>query len=122
MTCGLGTPEAIPIHASTLILTLRKKLIGIFRKLTFSCNLVPTLINHFSTDLKKKRFDEMGCYDIPAVIDYILTKTGRNTMSYVGKCRPLFNILTLAINIFCLTKATRWDARCFSFACLYVPN
>ncbi|XP_046651809.1 lipase member K-like [Daphnia pulicaria] len=29
-------------------------------------------------------FDEMGKYDIPAVINYVLAKTGRNTMSYIG--------------------------------------
>ena len=26
----------------------------------------------------------MGKYDIPAVINYVLTKTGRSTMSYIG--------------------------------------
>jgi hypothetical protein len=26
----------------------------------------------------------MGNYDIPAVINYVLAKTGRSTMSYVG--------------------------------------
>jgi hypothetical protein len=26
----------------------------------------------------------MGKYDIPAVINYVLAKTGRNTMSYIG--------------------------------------
>jgi hypothetical protein len=27
----------------------------------------------------------MGNYDIPAVINYVLAKTGRSTMSYVGE-------------------------------------
>ena len=32
----------------------------------------------------------MGNYDIPAVINYVLAKTGRSTMSYVGMhCRNL---------------------------------
>ncbi|XP_057375194.1 gastric triacylglycerol lipase-like [Daphnia carinata] len=29
-------------------------------------------------------FDEMGYYDIPAVINFVLNKTGRKTISYVG--------------------------------------
>ena len=27
----------------------------------------------------------MGNYDIPSVINYVLAKTGRSTMSYVGR-------------------------------------
>ena len=35
----------------------------------------------------------MGKYDIPAVINYVLAKTGRSTMSYIGHsmgCAMLF--------------------------------
>lgn len=30
------------------------------------------------------RFDEMGRYDLPAVIRYVLDRTGYSTMSYIG--------------------------------------
>jgi len=41
--------------------------------------------------------DEMGKYDIPAVINYILNKTGENSLSYVGHsmgCAVLFIAMT----------------------------
>ena len=30
------------------------------------------------------RFDEIGKYDVPAMINYILNQTGRQKLSYVG--------------------------------------
>ncbi len=76
--------------------------------------------------LCKERFDEMGNYDIPAVINYVLAKTGRSTMSYVGEQSLHFNLhifprqfILLFITII---KATQWAARCFSFACLCTPS
>ena len=31
-----------------------------------------------------RRFDEMGRFDLPAVIRYVLARTERSTMSYIG--------------------------------------
>ena len=85
MMCGLGTHEVILIHASMSILILRKRNFGIFRKLKFYLTVTLKWANQL-IDLRKivKRFDEIGNYDIPAVISYVLAKTGRSTMSWIG--------------------------------------
>lgn len=36
------------------------------------------------TQLNIFSFDEIGKYDIPAVIQYVLSKTGRSSLSYIG--------------------------------------
>lgn len=58
------------------------------------CDEINTLLNLFFFS-----WDELGKYDIPAVIDYILLKTGQSKLSYVGH--------SLGCGMFFITMVTR---------------
>ncbi|KZS16468.1 putative Lipase 3 [Daphnia magna] len=50
-------------------------------------------------------FDEMGKYDIPAVINFVLDKTGRRTMSYIG------HSMGCAVFLICMSLRPEFNAK-----------
>ncbi len=67
------------------------------------------------------RWDEMGKFDIPAVLNFILFKTERKNLIYIGKIArksAIYLILSSYMynqSSFVDSKGILWDAACFSW-------
>ena len=46
-------------------------------------------------DFVLKRWDEMGLYDIPAELEYVLNVTGRQKLIYIGHSMGIFVVVIL---------------------------
>ena len=83
MTSGSATLEEINTRADTPRSIHPEKIIGNFReieqtRLRLVMNLVHLSVFSYSS------WDEMGSYDVPAIINYILTVTRRTKVIYIG--------------------------------------
>jgi len=79
MTCGWAIREATLIRGNMRRWTPKNWNTGTFRKSTWSF-----FIRITSTNVDECRYDELGRYDLPASVDYILETTGQKKLSYVG--------------------------------------
>lgn len=91
---GWVTSAGIPTQGSIRRLTHPIKITGISRTLKIQ---IPKKKHHFNTIYLLYSVDEMGKYDIPASINYVLSVTGQSSLSYVGHsmgCAVFFIAMT----------------------------
>ncbi len=109
----------ISIHANMQILAHQVKHIGNFRMHFFNLSLYYLDLVNGQNSFRHNRWDQMGTFDIPSVVNYILTKTGRAKLSYIGYITLAYNISYSCASVnfiffVVVILATLWVAPCFS--------
>lgn len=84
MMSGWRMPEGIPIPRITFTLMMMMKNSGISGTLYYIVERKSSVYDLSSFLRVTFRWDEVGRYDVPASINYILLKTGRDKLSYIG--------------------------------------